>query len=174
METLEARVEAHIRQAVEVFQNLPADVLLHPAPDNGWSIAQCLAHLNSYGAYYLPHIRQGLDHAAKTAPDDTFTSTWLGSYFTRMMNPATGKRKYKAFKNHIPLPDLDAHAVVATFIGQQELLLLCLREARQVNLNIIRIPVSIVSWVRLRLGDVFGFLIAHTERHLQQASRGAP
>ncbi len=171
LDFLENRVEGHIQEAVKTFQNEPVDVLLKPAANGGWSIAQCLDHLNGYGKFYLPHIQTGLNQASQYSNSNIFKGSWIGSYFTRMMEPTTGTKKYKAFKNHIPSPDLDAHAVVAEFIHQQEELLYYLKQARQVNLDKIKIPLSITKWVKLKLGDVFQFLIAHNERHLQQAKR---
>lgn len=171
LDTLENKVEQHLQEAVNRFQNMPAAVLLQPAPDGGWSIAQCLEHLNGYGHYYLPHLKSGLERKQDRPAADTFTSTWLGHYFTRSMDPVTGKKKYKAFKNHIPERDLDAHAVVAEFIQQQETLLSCLKSARQADLNAIRIPISLTKWIKLRLGDVLQFLIAHNDRHMAQANR---
>lgn len=167
---LESRVEQHLQTITSRIQNLDQEVLLKPAAGGGWSIAQCLEHLNSYGRYYLPEIEAGLAGAKPDATAAaTFTSTWLGNYFTHMMEP--GVKKYKAPKDHRPAATLDATAVVATFIEQQELLLQYLRRSEQVNLDKIRVPVSIARWIRLKLGDVFRFLIAHNERHIQQALR---
>ncbi len=171
LDYLENRVEGHIQEAIKIFQNERAEVLLQPAKDGGWSIAQCLDHLNGYGNYYLPQIKKGLAQAYQYSNSDVFKGSWLGSYFTRIMEPATGTKKYKAFKNHIPSADLDAHAVVAEFIHQQEELIAYLKQARQVNLDAIKVPLSISKWIKLKLGDVFQFLIAHNERHMLQAKR---
>ncbi|MDJ1483328.1 DinB family protein [Cytophagaceae bacterium YF14B1] len=171
LDSLEEQVEQHLRQCVEQFQNLSETILLAPAANGGWSIAQCLEHLNSYGKYYLPQIQRGLITAQTKPNAETFRSTWLGSYFTRLMNPQTGKGKYKAFKGHIPDQNLNPYVVVAEFIQQQETLLSYIRQARHVDLNGIRIPISILHWIRLKLGDVLQFLIAHNERHIMQAQR---
>lgn len=171
LDLLEEQVEQHLRQCVEQFQNLSEDILLAPAVNGGWSIAQCLEHLNSYGKYYLPKIQEGLTKSQSKPNVETFRSTWLGRYFTRMMDSQTGTKKYKAFKGHIPDQNLDAHAVVAEFIQQQEVLLSYIRQARHVDLNCIRVPISILQWIRLKLGDVLQFLIAHNERHIVQAQR---
>lgn len=168
---LETRVENHLQEAIRVFQNAPTEILLKPAENGGWSIAQCLEHLNRYGNYYLPEIKNGLAKQDGNLGPDTFKSTWLGSYFTRMMEPETGKKKSKAFKDYSPAPDLDAHAVVAEFIQQQEELIGLLKKAHNADLNTIKIPVSIAKWIKLRLGDVFGFLIAPNHRHMLQAKR---
>ncbi len=176
--SLETKVEKHLQEAISLFQNLTAEELSKPAPDGGWSIAQCLDHLNGYGDHYLPHIDKGLSnavskHAVGNAKDtdDSFRSSWLGRRFTKMMDPQTGKKKMKAFKNHLPAPDLDPHSAVAVFIRQQETLISYLRRAAGADLNHIRVPTSIAKFIRLHLADVFQFLIAHNERHVQQAKR---
>lgn len=168
---LETKVEAHIHEAISLFQNLSASQLSQPAPDGGWSIAQCLDHLNGYGDYYLPYIEKSLSNATPENDDDTFKSSWLGRRFTKMMDPETGTKKMKAFKNHLPAADLHPHKAVAVFIQQQETLISCLHRAAKADLNSIRIPISIAKFIRLKLGDVFQFLIAHNERHIRQAKR---
>ncbi len=169
--TLENRVDDHLQQALRHFQNLTEQQLLQPSSTGGWSIAQCLDHLNSYGHYYLPKIQAGLAKNVHRPSKDTFKSSWLGAYFIKMMDPETGKKKYKAFKGHIPTSNLDAYAVVAEFIQQQENLLVYLKQARSTDLNAIRIPISISRFITLKLGDVFQFIIAHDERHIRQAMR---
>ena len=170
LELLENKGEEHLQEAIRVFQNLDDAILLRPSVSGGWSIAQCLEHLNSYGYYYLPRIQQALERSAGNDSGD-FKSTWLGNYFARLMDPSSGKKKFKAFKDHIPSAHLEAPKVVAEFIRQQELLLHYLRQARSVNLDSPRIPISIFQWIKLKPGDVFQFVIAHDERHLQQARR---
>jgi hypothetical protein len=170
LDELEKQVEKHIQQAIRVFQNLDENTLLKPAKNEGWSIAQCLWHLNSYGHFYFPHIAAELKNATKKS-NQHFKSSWVGAYFTRMMQPDTTTKKYKAFKDHVPPSQLEPYSVVSTFIHQQELVLTYIEQARKVDMNTIKIPISISKLVKLKLGDVFQFLIAHNERHLQQAHR---
>lgn len=172
IDSLIAEVESHLSDTTKLFQNLPNEVLLKPAENGGWSIAQCLEHLNSYSQYYLPQIKKGLENASKTE-NNFFSSSWLGAYFTKMMRPSSTK-KYKAFKNHIPSENLDSAVVLAEFIEHQEILLNYLKQAQNVDLERIKIPISITKWVKLSLGDVFQFMIAHDERHIQQAKRNLP
>jgi hypothetical protein len=56
-----------------------------------------------------------------------------------------------------------------TFLRQQQTTLQLLERARRVNLEAIRVPVSITSIIQLRLGDCFRFVIMHNQRHVQQA-----
>jgi uncharacterized damage-inducible protein DinB len=167
---LESRVESHIEQAVQVLQNLDEATLIRPAANGGWSIAQCIEHLNTYGRYYLPVIKKGLNENVQIPPSSEFSSGWLGSYFTKMMEPKS-KKKMKAFKNHVPAAQLDGHAVIAEFIEQQETMLGLLHRARGANLSRIRLPISISKAIRLKLGDVLQFCAAHDARHLAQAMR---
>ncbi|MBA4853128.1 DinB family protein [Emticicia sp. BO119] len=170
LESLENEVETHLQIAIHTFQNLNETALLQIPVSGGWSIAQCFEHLNSYGRYYLPQIKNALNKDTNKGLNSFFKGSWLGSYFTKMMRPSNTK-KYKAFKDHIPPMNLHAHAVLAEFIEQQETLLNYLKQARGIDLDNIRIPISISKWVRLKLGDVFQFIIAHDERHIQQAKR---
>ncbi|GGH27324.1 DinB family protein [Dyadobacter endophyticus] len=170
LQRLDDQVEQHIADAVALFQNRDNEFLNRPSDTGGWSIAQCLDHLNSYGHYYLPRMREKLRAAPSTEKKD-FTSTWMGAYFTRMMDPETGKRKFKALKGHIPPSDLDSAAVVGEFIRQQEELLYLLRMGVRKDLDAIRVPVSILPFIRMKIGDVFQFIVAHDERHMQQAKR---
>lgn len=171
IEGLEQRVEAHILEGVKVFQNLDEDVLMRPSATGGWSIAQCLWHLNSYGHYYLPRIKDAIQQVNGTKSNGYFRSGRMGNYFTQIMEPGNGKGMYKANKRHMPPISINGHETVAEFIQQQETLLENLAKAREVNLNTIRIPVSVFSLIKLKLGDVFQFIIAHNERHIQQARK---
>lgn len=165
---IEQQIDAHLQEAISVYQNMKQEDLLRPAANGGWSIAQCLEHLNSYGDFYLPEIKKAIEKHTGKAHNTSFKSTWLGNYFTQMMKPGKGK-KMKAFKNHIPKQELDAWHVVAEFIQQQETLLQYLRLSA--GAMDVRVPISISRWIRLKLGDVFQFLIAHDDRHLVQAKR---
>lgn len=168
---LEDRVELHLKESICLFQNLHESVLLKPASNGGWSIAQCLEHLNTYSRYYLPVIKKTLINQPQKEGSMVFKSSYLGAYFTQLMEPKENMKKLKAAKNHSPNTNLDAYAVVAEFIEHQEELLNLLKQSVAIDMNAIRIPISITKWTRLKLGDVFQFLIAHNQRHIVQAKR---
>lgn len=172
IEPLTETVEAHLVRATEVYQNLSGAQLNTPPADEGWSVAQCLEHLNTYGHFYLPAVRKVLQSVKIPAGSagGTYRSGWLGTYFINLMKPENPK-KFKAFKGHIPAPELDAAAVVAEFIEQQEQWLSLMGEISSVAQLNARVPISISPLVRLKLGDVLGFVTAHNARHVQQADR---
>jgi hypothetical protein len=80
-------------------------------------------------------------------------------------------KKMKAFKNHVPKNNLNAHEVISKFITQSEALLNLIKAANDKDINAIKIPISLTAFIRLKLGDVFQFIIAHNARHIAQAQR---
>ena len=134
-----------------------------------WSVAQILAHLNSYGGYYLPSIKKAL--SAERPATEIFHPGWLGNYFTKIMKPGVDGRiasKMNCPKNHQPADGTDVQPALAIFLQQQQELLQLLEEAKKKNISIIRVPVSISRIIRLKAGDTFRFLIAHEQRHFLQ------
>jgi DinB superfamily len=173
LDNLYQKTESFLEKAIREWQSLSAEQLNRQPAPNAWSAAQCLEHLNVYGRYYLPTLKKAINKAEKP-PTPTYKSGWLGDYFYHLMLPNTEgvlKSKMKAPKNAIPPVQLDAAAVIAEFIEQQEQLLQLLEQARTVNMASIRIPISLTQWIRLKLGDTFLFVIAHSERHVLQADR---
>lgn len=176
LESLHQQTEQFFQKAVGEWQMLPPETLAVTPSTGQWSAAQCLEHLNIYGRYYLPAIEKAIQEAKRKGSSATgnFTSGWLGDYFAKLMRPKPDghlKAKMKSPKNAVPSAHPDPRAMLAEFIDQQEKLLQLLTAAAAVNLNQVRIPISIAPWLRLKLGDTFLFLTAHIERHLLQADR---
>lgn len=170
IEELETELRNQIILVEENFENASETVLQSPAPSGGWSIPQCLDHLNSYGFYYLPQIGDALKRA-KRSDSSVYRSGWLGDYFTKIMSPETGTKKFKAFKDHQPAKVLDSKRVISEFLRQEKLLLGYLSEAKSLDMASVKIPLSISPLIGIRLGDTFRFLLAHNRRHLLQAKR---
>ena len=175
LESLHRQTESFLQKAISEWQMLPPEIL-SAQPAGQWSAAQCLEHLNIYGRYYLPAIEKAIREKKRKGgrPADLFRPGWLGDYFAKLMRPLPDgklKSKMKAPKNAVPSPQPDARAMLAEFIDQQEKLQQLLSAASAVDINRIRIPISIAPWLRLKLGDTFLFLTAHIERHLLQAER---
>lgn len=171
LELLENDTRQIILTLRQLQQQDPEVLLQSPAPGK-WSVVQVIEHLNTYGRYYLPKIRKALA-ASKDQYEPFYTPGWFGNYFTNSMLPGkngTIKNKMKTFKNHRPPADLDSLPVLNEFLKQEEELLHLLSEAKTANIGKIRIPISIASFIKLKLGDTFRFLIAHHQRHFVQIS----
>jgi hypothetical protein len=136
-----------------------------------WSAIQAIEHLNMYGRYYIPAMKQAMENNPG-GRQAWFQSGWLGNYFTRSMAPKTVyevKNKMKTPKNYNPTPGLNVDTVLNEFIQQQNQLLQLLEQAKNADLGRIRIPITISKMVKMKLGDTFRFLIAHEQRHMIQA-----
>lgn len=170
---LQEQTEDLLNKAIQEWQMLNPSVFKQQPAEGSWSAMQCLGHLNAYGDYYLPAIENAIAHAEKKSCS-TFTPGRLGNYFTNLMMPnenGVPSKKMKAPKNYTTNNEGNSDCTIAKFIDQQEKLISLLEQAKTVDLNAIRIPVSIAKFIKLKLGDVFMFLIAHDIRHVKQAER---
>lgn len=139
-----------------------------PAADK-WSVAQVIAHLVHYNAFYLPKIEEALLKNNKHGT--SYTPGWLGNYFTKLMQPLPDGQlssKMKAPAAAVPPTQLNGHSVLEIFIAQQEQLAKLLQQAAGAHLGKIRIVTSLSTLLRLKLGDTFRFLVAHQQRHFVQ------
>lgn len=152
-----------------IARQTPVELLETNDGPGRWNTLQVLEHLNTYYRYYIPVIAQQLDRSG-SAPKKSFTPGWLGNYFTKAMLPKAGKvtNKMKAMKGHSPNAQLDASLVLKEFLDWQRKLVELLTRAEQADLNRIKIPITLSRYIKLKLGDVFRFIVAHNQRHFVQ------
>ena len=155
-----------LEQIENISRDTPIELLETNDGKGRWNTFQVLEHLNSYYRYYIPIMENKIEQSS-TYSDSFFYPGWLGGYFTRTMMPKNGevRNKMKAMKNHSPDPDLNGEVVIKEFLQWQRKLILLIRRAEKVNLNSIRIPLSIAPFIRLKLGDILMFIVAHNQRH---------
>lgn len=170
------QLQSDVRKLILAGSKLKSEdvAVLQRQPGEGkWSVAQVLAHLNTYGKYYIPAMRHAMT-AANATEKEWYRAGWLGDYFTKLMEPrpdGSVSMKMKAPKNSRPLPVFDVAEVLEEFLTQQHALLDLLQEARRRNLAAIRIPTTLSKMIRLKLGDTFRFMVAHERRHFVQIER---
>jgi len=165
----EDQLENQLKQMVDLFQNLPASTLLQPSANGGWSIAECVEHLNTYAEYYLPRIKKVIDSNPEINHPAVYSHSWIGNYFINMMDATQSNKKYKAIKKHRPVTIQDPHEVLANFIQHMEDLLLLLKTAKKKELIKIKVATSLASFIKLNAGDAIQFLLTHNNRHILQA-----
>lgn len=169
LENLQTDVRKILLQASQLQQTDTAILEKEPATGK-WSIAQVLEHLNIYSRHYITAIERKL-HLHQTTSGHFFYPGWLGNYFTKLMLPAANNaisKKMKAPKNAIPSAKPNAAAMLDEFILHQHHLINLLQIARLADLQRIKIPTSLSSFIKLNLGDTFRFFIAHEQRHFVQ------
>ncbi|HYK57512.1 MAG TPA: DinB family protein [Flavisolibacter sp.] len=173
-EELIDQLEADVRQLIAAAEHLQqADnvKLSYPPEEGKWSAAQALEHLNMYNRYYLPAIEKAMVHIPKEV-NAWFVPGFFGNYFTNMMMPKNVyevKNRMKAMKGYRPDRGINVEGVFKEFYEHQNKLIQLLETARKRNLEQVRVPTSISTMIRLKLGDTFRFLIAHEQRHMIQA-----
>ncbi|KAA5538038.1 DinB family protein [Paenimyroides baculatum] len=138
--------------------------------NESWSVLECLEHLNLYGNFYLLEIKNRIETSTTKATTE-FKSGWLGNYFAQSMLPKENLNKMKAFKSMNPIHSSLSKNTVMIFINQQKQLLDLLNASRNVNLNKVKTSISITTFIKLKLGDTFKFLIYHNKRHVVQAQK---
>lgn len=171
LKQVENQLEEQLKEVISLFQNLPENVLMKPAVNNGWSIIECIEHLNTYAAFYQPQIGRSIEKASAGDVSDTFKHSFLGGYFIKSMDSSRSKKKYKALKIHIPINITDPNTVVSTFIQHLENMLTLLKQASHKSLKKNSVTTSISSWIKINPGDAIQFLLTHNKRHLEQAKR---
>ena len=167
----EAQLEAQLKEVIGVFQNLPESVLLKSASNNGWSIAECIEHLNSYAEFYMPRIEDVINKSTVLEGSAGFRHSMIGNYFINSMDIEKSKKKFKALKRHRPVEINNPNRVISDFIQHLENLLKLIKQARNKNLGKISIKTSISPWIKISPGDAIQFLLTHNKRHLEQAKR---
>lgn len=180
---LQGRLQQLNIQVKTQFEPLDEPTLnRRPGPDK-WSILECMAHINLANKPYLIEIRKQISKARPSAsqPSPTFSSNWLGNFFTGMMQPKPDgriKNKMGTIKTFNPTPDSSAQqsqlnkaATFEEFYQINQELIGLLSQADQVDFRRTKVKSALGSLIQFRLGDAFRFLLAHAERHLLQASR---
>lgn len=170
LKDLERRTRENLAVAKKLDQLSLAELNQRPAP-NGWSILECLEHLNRYAAFYHPEIRRRLQksHPRKGT---IFRPGLLGNYFAKSLLP--GGKKMKTFAAMNPLGAALSRDTLTQFMEAQDDLLRLLKKARHYPLQRIKTAISISKFLKLRLGDTLRVVVYHNCRHLQQAEALMP
>lgn len=135
-----------------------------------WSAAEVLAHLNSYCDYYLPEIEKALKKASpqKENFEGKYKSTWLGRYIIKSMSPETIAKKASAPKQHNHLNSQIRQDVVEHFLTHQSRFRNIIEQAKTIDINKAKVRIEIAKFLKLRLGDIFKFMMVHQQRHMIQ------
>lgn len=164
--------EAVKRDASDLTAGL-SDAQFNWRPHPGaWSVAECLAHLNVTGQYFLPRIDRYLKEARAKGlvAEGPFRYGLLGKLLIRNSEPPA-KLKFKAPKVLAPMPEHLISVILPAFMTLQDQFVERLHAARGVDLRRVKVSSPISRFLRINLGQAFPFLAAHERRHLWQARR---
>jgi hypothetical protein len=167
------RETQHIkRDAEDLFQGLSdAEANWCPSP-GGWSIVQCIDHLNRVGKLYLRPI----DGAIKTARANGWRSErparrgLIGNLLIRSMEPPP-RIRMPTSSVIAPRAEQPFEPVATDFLVLQDKLMERLHAADGLDLGRALVVSPVSSLLKLNLSAAIGFLLAHERRHLWQAWR---
>jgi hypothetical protein len=143
-----------------------------PRP-GAWSISEVYGHLNLSMDQSIRVILSRIALAPDTNSDE-YISGWLGDLACMIIMPRPDGSvfKLKARKSYcVEAANIDAREELSIFLRHCDALDDILRHVASKDLRRITIPFFLPRLLRLRLGDVLRFLVAHGERHLLQAQR---
>jgi hypothetical protein len=169
------QVRTLIRRAREIAGDLDTDTFNRKPPDGGWSVAQCLDHLNASARLQLPALTEAMEEArakGRVVADRTRDGrTWIGRFIAWSQEPPY-RIRMKTFQAIEPAAArLEPDDVLDEFQALHEELVVRINEAITLDQRRIRIPSTLNPRLRLTLADWFVFLAAHGRRHLWQADQ---
>ncbi|MGH9723207.1 MAG: DinB family protein, partial [Bryobacteraceae bacterium] len=135
-----------------------------------WSVAQCLAHLNTLGYWYLPYIDAAIRDARARglAGDGHVQPGRVWGFFIRTTEPPV-KMRLKAPRSIQPPADVDGAKALAGFVQLQEEFRKRLRDCEGLDVGRARVRSPLLAWLRMSLGECFTLMASHQRRHLWQA-----
>ena len=139
-------------------------------PSGGWSVAQCIDHLNVTARVYLPKLDEGIADAIRRGlyAEGPFRYGWIGRLMVSTVEPPPRfkARAPKAFQPALSRPRAET---LAAFRAYQVQYIDRLRQANGLDLARARVQSPVASFLRLPLGSGFAMMAAHERRHLLQA-----
>lgn len=153
---------------VQSIRTLPIGELNQKQHDERWSVLECIEHLNRYGEFYIPEIKNRIEKSTHQK-SEICKSGVLGNYFAKSMLPKEKMNKMKTFKSMNPLNSQLNKSVLDKFVNQQEQLLELIEKSESTNLTKVKTSISISKWIKIRLCDTFRVVVYHNLRHIEQA-----
>ena len=140
----------------------------------GWSVAECLEHLNISGQLFGEAIllAAARGRAAAVTGSGPFTYGFVTRVVLKGVHPES-KTRYRAPKRFVPRPitDYDPDRSLGAFALTGERWERCLTAANGLDLARIKVPSPALKLMRFNLGGLLAIQTMHERRHLEQARR---
>ena len=172
------RLESDLKDVMDVVRSSlsgqSADILRkRPAPES-WNALECFAHMNVFLERYIPAMERViyLAKARRWSPADRLKYTWKGK---RVIGKAarSNTRQAKTPKRYNYINQPVGQEAVKSFLINSERLLRTVNAAKEVDLNRPRIGWGPSGFFKLTLGNMLEWLVEHSLRHVNQASKAA-
>ena len=139
------------------------------APDQ-WSIGQCLDHIIVSNGKYLPILKAIKE--GKQKPSFWERNNPLSNYTGKQMIKTLGKnvvKKYKSPRLFIPSESTISQNIISDFKNHQNEIIQLFLELEKEKYKQIVVTSPVASLITLKLHNMLELIIAHEERHINQA-----
>lgn len=143
-----------------------------PVQGTGWSIAQCLDHLNAANSIYLNAMREAIEEARRWSPGwggPVRPGLWARLYLWNLEPPP--RLRLKAPARTVPPVRLDRLQIWTEFVHVEWRVTQALQQCGTIDLNRTRFPNPFLRGMQFTLGTGFLAMLAHNRRHIWQAER---
>lgn len=139
----------------------------HPG---GWSVAECIEHLDRSIAVYLPVLDHAIDKARAQGITGTgpFRYSALGRLMLWGIEPPY-RMKVKTFAPLSPTLNTSKTDTVAAYLARHRDIEKRMKESSGLDWKRIRIESPLIKRIKLELGVLFACVTAHERRHVWQA-----
>ncbi len=165
--------ENNIKRLEDKFAVLDDENLNKKASSKSWSAAECFKHLIVSNEFYLKYFPGITDqNRDKKRKDSDYKPTLTGKILVSMVNPENVKKgKAPGFMD--PAKSSLKKDVVKRMLEDNKKILSIAEAAQNLDLNGIKVPLSITSLIKISLADTLLMLAYHSTRHINQAERAA-
>jgi hypothetical protein len=167
-----AEVELCSAAVERLVAGRPPELLLRRPEDGGWSVAQCIEHLNVTARATLPTIVRAIaqGRAQGLLGTGPFAMDFVGRMLRWSLDPPV-RLKLKTPAAFIPSAHLSPEHVVKEFRVLQGTFIDAIRSSEGIQLDAITVRSVFEERVRYNLYAAYLILAAHERRHIRQAEQ---
>jgi hypothetical protein len=159
-------------QARGMLEPSSPEVLRQRPSSGGWSVTECLEHLNITARTSLAIVEDACRDARQKGilAKGPYRPGFLERLFTRLLEPPI-RLRIKTPKAYVPVVTLEPSRVYADFLSLRDALIGQLERIDGLDLNRLRVRSPFEKWLSY---SVYGWLLimaAHERRHLWQAQK---
>jgi hypothetical protein len=165
--------EKSIDEVINTVDGVNHQLMNVPEGEKKWSMLQCIKHTSIATGVYVKNLSELLENEKQITSAGLYNGGWMGKYLEKSNQPKQDgalKGKLKTFKWMDPDNQLDRNKVIDEFIVTHQKMIALIKQSEVVNLDRRKIQTAIPI-LKLRLGDAYKFLLAHTKRHVVQLQR---
>lgn len=157
-------------EAERLGTGLSRDRFNRPPKPGGWSVGQCLDHLNEAGRLLVPRLEGAVEAATHHTPPVGTPRLGLFDRFFAWLNGPDGWLNMPSPGSYKPASDvLDPAHTIHTFQALQEELAACAEALDGLDWPARKVISPANRFLRLSAGGWLEATLAHERRHLRQA-----